>query len=110
MAFHSIQPEPGLAPARRRRANRRGPPAVAIRTNYPSLLRSAGFVDIESRDDTAEYLATQLRWIEACARHEEGMRAAMGDETFDESLETRVSTLQAIEEGLLVRYRYTAAR
>ena len=70
MVFHTIQPTPGLEPARRRRANGFGPPAVAVPTSYQSMLRTAGFVDIEVRDDTEEYRATQLRWMSASERYE----------------------------------------
>ncbi len=110
MVFHTIQPTPGLEPSRRRRANHVGPPAAAVRTSYPSLLNTAGFVDVDVRDDTAEYRATQLRWIAANQRHEAALRAAMGDDAYDERQTTRRATLGAIDAGLLARFRYLAAR
>jgi hypothetical protein len=45
---------------------------VTARTTYPGLLRSAGFNEIDKVDLTAEYLATQHRWLAATLRHEEG--------------------------------------
>ena len=110
IAFVTIQPRPGLAPADRRRANESGPPAVAVPTSYESLLRSAGFSEIVAVDLTAEYRATQRRWIDAMSRYEQPLRRSMGDTMYDERAEKRASTLAAIDAGLLTRYRYTARR
>jgi len=110
MAFLTILPAPGLSPARRRRANRLGPVAVALPTSYPSLLRSAGFVDVDEVDLTHEYEATQRRWIEAGERHEAGMRESMGDDLYDDRAETRHRTAAAIDAGLLRRRLYSAVR
>ena len=110
MVFWVIQPTPGLERSARRRAHRLGPEAVAVPTSYPSLLRSAGFGDIEFVDETPDYRAAQQRWIDASQRHADGMRLAMGDDAFDERAETRRQTLTAIDGGLLSRFRYTAAR
>ncbi len=110
IVFHTIQPRPGLSPSSRRRANRRGPPATGVRTSYQSLLATAGFVAVEVRDETEEYRATQLRWIAAGERLEIPMRAAIGDEAYDDRHLNRLAALEAIEDGLLVRYRYSATR
>ncbi len=110
MVFHTIQPVPGLPPLRRRHAHRHGPPGVALRTSYQSMLRTAGFVDVEARDDTDEYHATQRRWLDASQRHEAALRTAMGDDAYDERLATRHATLRAITDGLLARFRYSATR
>ena len=110
LAFHTIEPGPGLSAADRRRAFKAGPPAVAVRTNHPSLLRSAGFVEIDATDVTAEYTATQRRWQEATVRHEAELREALGDENVDDGLERRRSTLAALNEGLLARTLYTGRR
>lgn len=71
-------------------------------------MRSAGFVDIVAADWTNEYRATQRRWIGAAARHEQPLRASMGDELFDERVTYRRRTLAALDEGLLARYLYSA--
>ncbi len=108
--FYTIQPGRGLSPADRRRAHRLGPPVVAVRTSYRSLLGSAGFVEIEASDETEEYRAAQVRWIAADDRYESAIRAEMGDEAYDERRRNRIAALQAIDDGLLVRYRYSATR
>lgn len=110
MIFHTIQPTPGLSPAHRRRANRVGPPATALRSSYQGMLRTAGFVDIEARDDTEQYRATMLRWIAANERHAEAIRTVIGDDAYDDRLRSRHEMLSTIEDGLLSRFRYYSAR
>lgn len=110
MAFHTIQPTPGLDPNRRRRANRAGPYAVAMTSTYEKLLVNAGFREVEARDDTAEYRATQARWVNATRHHETAMRAVMGDAMFEDRLTARTRTLDAVDAGLLSRFRYAASR
>ena len=83
---------------------------MTVRTTYLGLLRSAGFTEIEAVDLTAEYLATQHRWLAATLRHEEGLRSALGDGVVAEGIERRRRTVHAIEEGLLLRTFYTATR
>ena len=109
-AFHVIELPSGLDDRQRRRAVSIGPPAVAVRTSHESLLRSAGFVDVGAVDATAEYLDTQHRWLAATLRHEDEMRATLGDDTVDDGLERRRRTIDAIAEGLLVRTLYSARR
>lgn len=110
LAFHTIEVPPGLSAAERRRASLIGPPGVAARTTYPSLLRSAGFIEIDEVDVTAEYLATQRRWLAATLRHEEGLRSVLGDDAVHEGIERRRRTVDAIEGGLLSRTLYSAIR
>ncbi len=110
LVFQTIQPTPGLPPRLRRKANRVGPPAAAVPTSYQSLLRTAGFRDVEAHDQTQEYGATQRRWIDATIRYEHGLRAALGDEAYEERSETRRVTLEAIDAGILARFRYVARR
>ena len=83
---------------------------MTVRTTYPGLLRSAGFVEIDEVDLTAEYLVTQRRWLAATLRHDDGLRAALGDDAVREGIERRRRTIDAIEEGLLLRTLYTATR
>ena len=110
VAFHTIELPPGLSASKRRRAISIGPPAVTVRTTYSGILRSAGFIEIDAVDLTAEYLATQRRWLAATHRHEAGLRSALGDDAVREGIERRRRTIDAIEEGLLLRTMYTATR
>lgn len=110
IAFHTIQATAGLSGPRRRLAHEAGPPAVAVRTSYPGLLRSAGFTDIVAMDLTSEYRSTQQRWIDASQRHEEGLRKIVGDVDYEDRAAGRRQTAQAIDDGLLARILYTATR
>lgn len=110
MAFLTIQATPGLSPAERRRAHAAGPPAVAVRTSYPSLLRSAGFTHVVATDRTAEYRITQAAWIAATERRADAIRAIVGDQLYDERAQERAGTVAAIDAGLLARFLYTATR
>lgn len=109
-AFYTIEVQRGLSAAQRRRASLIGPPGVAVRTTYPGLLRSAGFTEIDVVDVTSAYLATQRRWLAATLQHEEDLRSALGDDAVYEGIKRRRRTVDAIEEGLLLRTLYSATR
>lgn len=110
MAFFTIQPKPGLTGNDRRRANAAGPGNAALRTSYQSMMRSAGFENISATDATAEYRATQQRWIDAGTRHEKSLRSSMGDEMYNDRFESRRRSLAGVDDGLLARFLYTAQR
>ena len=110
LAFVTIQSMPGLSPERRRLANRVGPPAGGVRTSYESLLHSAGFVEIAAIDVTAEYGATQRRWMAATDRLAEPIRRVVGAEAYAERARTRQATVDAINDGLLGRFMYAGTR
>ena len=81
-----------------------------MRTSYPSLLRTAGFVNIIASDLTPEYRATLQRWIDATDRRGAVICDIVGEETYNDRRTSRRRTLQAIDDGLLSRYLYTAGR
>jgi cyclopropane fatty-acyl-phospholipid synthase-like methyltransferase len=110
LAFLTIEPTPGLTSAERRRAHRLGPQGVAVPTSYPSLLRTAGFVDIVATDLTEDYRRTLQRWIDASDRHEAELRHIVGDDAYAERERTRNKTVEAIAGGFLSRFGYTAVR
>jgi hypothetical protein len=110
MALTVIEPTPGLPPAQRRRAHRAGPSSVAVRTSYPSLLATAGFVGAEHFDVTAEYRVTQAAWMDALRKRSKAIRAEIGDEAYDERLATGRGALAAIDDGVLSRRTYRATR
>ena len=110
LGFLTIEPRPGLPAADRRRANRIGPPGVAVPTSYPSMLHTAGFVDVAAVDLTSQYRSVLAAWLDAIGRRETGVRAIVGDTTYDERMMTRTRSLAAVDEGLLARFRYTATR
>lgn len=61
-------------------------------------------------DVTAEYGATQQRWIDATERQRSGIVAAIGEEEYGDRAFRSRCTLGAIGTGLLSRFLYTARR
>lgn len=81
---------------------------MLVRTSYPSLLRTAGFVDIEVVDLTSEYRATQQAWSRAADIREDELIALVGEEEYEEGRRDRRFTAESIEAGLLRRRLYVA--
>jgi len=81
-----------------------------LRTSYPSLLRSAGFVEIEEVDRTADYLSTAARKLEVAEQFAEAMIQMLGRERYDEMQAERRLAVAAIESGLLRRALFVARR
>lgn len=109
-AFSVIFPTPGLPPAQARQAVEAGPPECAVHDTYPDLLRSAGFVEIEQRDVTAEYLSTARRKLEVTERFADELAEVLGPEELKESLAKRRVAIEAITAGLLRRSWFIARR
>jgi 2-polyprenyl-3-methyl-5-hydroxy-6-metoxy-1,4-benzoquinol methylase len=109
-AFSVIFPSPGLSAARARQAIDAGPPHCGLRTSYPSLLRSAGFVEIEERDLTPEYLATAAGRLEVTEQFADGLVRMLGRRHYDETHAERRITVAAVADGLLRRSLFVARR
>ncbi len=75
---------------------------------YGELVEQAGFDDIEELDVTAAYRATAVKRQEATVELESGLRAALGDEVYEERRANRTASLAAIEAGELGRTRFVA--
>ena len=110
IAFLTIQPTPGLDDRRRRVANQLGPQEVTLRTSYQSLLRTAGFSDISAKNVTEEYRSTLRRWIDATETRKILIRKLVGDDVYEQRAANREQDLQAVDDGLLSRFQYTATR
>jgi hypothetical protein len=74
------------------------------------MLRTAGFAVISATDVTAEYRSTLRRWLDATNRHEASIREIIGNDTYEERSAQRKRDLQGVDDGLLSRFIYTAAR
>jgi cyclopropane fatty-acyl-phospholipid synthase-like methyltransferase len=109
-AFTAIFPATGLTEADARRAIEAGPPNCGLRTSYPSLLRSAGFVDVEERDLTADYFSTASRKLEAAEQFAADMIEMLGREEYERMQAERRQAISAIEAGLLRRSLFVARR
>jgi hypothetical protein len=110
MAYTTIFVTPGLAPAQRRRAQRAGPRAVATRSDHGRLLTSAGFVDVDMIDLTAEFAATARVWLAGYEAHERELAALEAPGAFAERQRERRAQLRAIDDGLLRRGLFSASR
>jgi hypothetical protein len=110
IVFTTIYVAEGLTPALRRRARRNGPRAVASRRPQRALLTSAGFVDVDELDLTAEFVATSRAWIDESAPYAELLAAAAPPGDFAERSRERLRQLRATEDGLLRRGLFSARR
>lgn len=110
MAFTAIEPAPSLAPRERRRVAHVGPSAVSVRTSYPSLLDSAGFVDVVAEDVTAAYRTTLAAWLEETERRADAIATVVGSDEVEERQRQRHDALAVVDAGLLRRRSYVARR
>jgi hypothetical protein len=110
MAFTTIVPAAGLTPADRRHVVDVGPSDVLLRTSYPSLLESAGFVGVVARDVTARYKSTLAAWLHETERRADAVIAVVGHDEFAERQRRRSGALAAVEAGVLERWLYCGRR
>ena len=110
IAFTTIYVMPGLGSGGRQRARRSGPRAVASRSEQAQLLASAGFVDIEQLDLTAEFTTTARAWLTECESNASGLAKLEPPGAFEQRQHERRTQLTAIEDGLLRRGLFSARR
>src|SRR5262245_3357952 len=110
MAFVTIEPTTGLSAARLRQAIENGPPEVAIVATHEEMLATAGFVDVESVDVTAEFTRTLQAWIDAWSAHEQELLDLIGNDALEERKQDRRAMRTGIDEHLLRRTLYVARR
>jgi hypothetical protein len=108
IAYTTIFVAPDLSPAQRRRAQRSGPRAIASRSDQQQLLASAGFVDIQMIDLTAEFAATARAWLDASEANAAELSAFDSPGAFEERQRERHVQLRAINDGLLRRGLFSA--
>ena len=83
---------------------------MATSSNYPALFESAGFADVDRVDVTSAYRATAAAWLAQRERRADDIIALVGAETHGDKLTDSRDTVAAIDDGLLRRYLYVAAR
>lgn len=107
-AFYAIEIPPGLSPEDYERAtegtNRE------MRQDQPTveMLDACGFDVLDVVDVTDGYLEVARRWLRTATELEDGLRATLGDEVYDECLGVRRRGLALTEAGLHVRMFYAA--
>jgi hypothetical protein len=110
MAFLTIEPAVGLSEAALQRAVENGPPEVAIAAPHAEMLATAGFVELQVVDVTAEFSRTQQAWTDLWSAHEEELVDLLGCEAVDQRKKDRQAMRSAIDEHLLRRTLYIARR
>lgn len=108
MAFHVIFVAPGLSEQDRERAVVAGPAHAAAAENYPDLLTSAGFDQIEEVDVTNQYRRTAAAWLNESTRATPYLEQSLGIEEFRRGQQERQKAQAAIEGGLLRRSLFAA--
>lgn len=103
MAFHVIIAAPGLTVEQRHQAALSGPPAVLTRDDHTTMLRDAGFCDIEETDVTSAYRTSLRDLLDWSAKRRDDLRAVLGDDVFEERQNDRRVQLTAVDRGLLRR-------
>ena len=73
------------------------------RRDYPAMLRSAGFDDVEESDVTADYAASLRALLDWSAARASDLRAVLGDQLFEDRQHDRRLQLGGIDGGLLRR-------
>jgi cyclopropane fatty-acyl-phospholipid synthase-like methyltransferase len=108
-AFFTIHLPAQLPPAARRRAIEAGPPAVDFRgRDYMSLLRSAGFVEVEQLDVTSAYRSTHQAWLRHAHAMADELERAEPPGAFAQRVEEHLAVGAAIDDGLLRRSLFVA--
>jgi hypothetical protein len=110
LAFTTIYVASGLTAAARQRARRSGPRAVASRREHCDLLASAGFIDIDEIDLTAEFAVTARAWLTECEANAEQLSRLESARVCEQRQRERRAHLRAIEDGLIRRSMFSAAR
>ena len=110
IAYTTIFVTPGLDPKRRRQAQRSGPRAAGSRSDQRQLLISAGFTDIDVVDLTIEWARAARGWIDGWAANEAELSARESPAAFAQRQRERRTQLRAIDDGLLRRALFSAAR
>lgn len=83
---------------------------MATRTDEQRLLASAGFVEVEHLDVTADFARTAGAWLEEAEGHADELIAQQGAGSFAERQRERRTQLAAVEDGLLRRSLFAATR
>lgn len=109
IAYFTIAIAPGLSERDRLRAARAGPRSVrAGGLSQSELLGAAGFVDIEERDVTPEFLVTNRGWYELREANAGKIMPLEGEEDFHDRQTDLFGQWKATEAGLLRRLMLVA--
>jgi hypothetical protein len=103
VAGYTIHTPEGLSPTDQQRAVELGPSAVNASKSPANLVREVGLAVIYEKDVTEVFRSSCESLVRAREELEEQLRAAQGDEVYEEELGKKRDTLLGISEGLLLR-------
>ena len=103
MVFTVISIAPNLSQIDQRRAVGKGPEFVEAETDYLTLLAQTGWTVLESKDLSLAYAASVRRQAKADKENKDGVIAVIGACEYADRQTGWVSTLSALDEGLLRR-------
>jgi hypothetical protein len=109
-AFYVLAVRAGLSRKEQERLAALGGRGVFADATYSELLAQAGFALLCERDVTSRFRATLSRWISERKRHEEALRDIEGAAAFRGDTQYLERRLIAVDEGLIERMLYVAAR
>jgi hypothetical protein len=75
---------------------------------YMPMVEEAGFHSIEWSEITDGFHTMALRWLEVAQDLEHDLRSGLGDDVFEDKLQSRMDTKGAIEAGEIKRLLFTA--
>lgn len=103
IAGYIIHTPSGLTPSEQRKATELGPSEVVAPASPEELTCAAGLSMIARKDVTSAFLATCEAILLARERHAAALRAAEGDEAYEEEQAKKESMREGIHAGLLRR-------
>ena len=109
IAGYIIHTPSGLTPSEQRRAAELGPSEVVAPASPEELTRAADLSMIALEDITSAFLATCEEILRAREQHAAALRAAEGDEAYEEEQAKQESMREGIRAGLL-RRSFTVGR
>ena len=108
MCFTVIRLADGLQRSAMNLALQAGPEFIRSKTDYPSMLQSAGWKITQQDDITDEFLASIKRMIVAEEEQHESLRALRGDDANETARANWQSRRQAVTDRLIFREFFSA--
>ncbi len=108
LVFYVIHFQPGLSLPRKASLIEALPGVVDAPAPYLELIERAGFNNVAERDVTPDYQRTAAKWLREAGEMEPRLRAALGDQVYEDKQANRLRSMAAIDAGDLGRTLFTA--
>ena len=110
IAGYVIHVPSGMTEAQERRATELGPSEVVAPSSFEALTQAAGLTLLLTEDVTEAFRSTCAALATARKDLENELRAAEGDDFYDEERRKKNAMLQGIDEGILRRSLVVASK